>query len=192
MALAPFAVPGRRGCFDFPAVRSMAPTELFLTSDENPGAKQIVAPPGSAVPPASALDPKMPCPPGRDPAATCMCTSFAGGQSANCSAFFYAGLCYCIGSTVLPHTVALLDLDNATAGVSIYFGGGVGGSGCASRGIRYDMVCDLSAPAGAGPTTVVEHQPANCDITVTWPTATACQVVTSNSCPVPPLSLIHI
>ena len=62
VALAPFAVPGSRGCFDFPAVRSMAPTELFLTSDENPGAKQIVAPPGSAVPPASALDPKMPCP----------------------------------------------------------------------------------------------------------------------------------
>ena len=90
------------------------------------------------------------------------------------------------GSTASAPTVELLDPTNASAGVSIYFGGGAGGAGCASRGIRYEMVCDSNAPTGAGPTSVVEHTPANCDITVHWPTATACEAADSDGCPAPP------
>ena len=33
---------------------------------------------------------------------------------------------------------------------------------------------------------VVEHLPANCDVTVTWPTPAACVTAPSTGCPVPP------
>ena len=179
----PFAVEGNSGCFDFPAVRAM-PAALFQIQDVSPGAQLIIAAPGHAVPPLSALHPPKNCT-GAD---GCRCTAFASGVSVDCPAFMYAGSCYCLGNTNFSRAeVTLLDPVNATAGVYLYYGGGVGGAGCAARGTRYKMVCDPAAPAGAGPASVVEHTPAACDVTVTWPTPAACVAVPSTGCVKPPL-----
>ena len=86
----------------------------------------------------AALHPTAPCPNTTAGGASddCTCSSFTGGQDVGCPAFMYAGPCYCLGDLTANATIrtALLDPANATAGVSIYIGGGVAGSGCDTRG----------------------------------------------------------
>ena len=138
--LAPLAIEGAHGCFDFPEVRRMGAGShpaLFRLRDAVPGAQLIMAPPGAVVPAAAALHPTLPCPnasssPAAPDSSDCSCTSFANGQSAGCPAFMYAGPCWCLGDVNASGSAraALLDPANASAGVAIYVGGGTSGSGC--------------------------------------------------------------
>ena len=181
----PFAVEGSDGgCWDFPSVRAMASGHgIFQMLDTSHfHAPIILSTPGAAVPAAAALHPQDP--------KNYSCAAFAGGRDTSCPAFMYAGVCWCLGNSSRPPVVALLDPANASAGVSLYYGGGVGGSNCApgARGTRYRMVCDPTTAPGAGPSTVDEKIPANCDITINWPSAAACDAVPSpQGCPAPPL-----
>jgi hypothetical protein len=165
----------------------MKPAIFVIQHDVNPlpppAPSLMIATPGSAVPPASALHP----PPGL-PQPNTTCTTFASAQATGCPAFMYAGPCWCLGNVTppAPRVAALLDPTNASAGLTIYYGGGVGGSGCNVRGTLYKMVCDPTAAVDAGPTRVVEHTPSNCDVTIEWPTRAACVVAPSNGCPAPP------
>ena len=175
----PFAIEGSDGsCWDFPSVRAM-PHKLFQMQDTSKfHAPIILSTPGTAVPAASALHPRNP--------QNYSCTAFASGRDQGCPAFMYAGPCWCLGNVSAPE-VALLDPANASTGVSLYYGGGVGGSGCGTRGTLYKMVCDPAVDHGAGPSKVDEHTPAKCDVTITWPSAAACAAVPSQACATPPL-----
>eukprot|EP01047_Picozoa_sp_COSAG01_P003255 COSAG01_NODE_95_length_26957_cov_48.328617_2_plen_361_part_00 len=165
------------GCWDFPAVRAMPHALFQLYDTSNFHAPVILSTPGTAVPPASALHPPK--------QQNGSCTAFRNNHNQDCPAFMYAGLCYCLGNSSTPE-VALIDPANASVGVSLYYGRGCAGSGCAARGTRYKMVCDPTAPASAGPTSIDEHTPANCDITINWPSVEACDAVPSTGCPAPP------
>eukprot|EP01052_Picozoa_sp_SAG31_P003770 SAG31_NODE_148_length_22511_cov_20.369266_18_plen_398_part_00 len=178
----PFAIEGSDGgCWDFPSVRAI-PHGLFQMRDTSSfHAPIILSTPGTAVSAAAALHPP------QDPK-NYSCTGFTAGRDTGCPAFMYAGACWCLGNSSGVPVATLLDPANASAGVSLYYGGGVGGAGCSWRGTRYRIVCDPTAAAGAGPSTVDEHTPATCDITINWPSAAACDAVPSpQSCPTPPL-----
>ena len=174
---APFGVRGDHGCYDFPQIRSMQ-NSIYQIEDPHGAIEQapvqyiLASPCSNAVPTATVLHPPKSCLEAIN--GTCNCTSFKNGQLSDAPSFIYAGtVCFALGN-ISQQTTTLIDPTNASAGIFIDYAGGAGGSGCGTRGVRYKLVCDPSAPLDAGPSSVTPHVPEACDVEMTWQTPAAC------------------
>ena len=179
---------GSGGCFSFPALAGALPLGPFLLFDDTAyKAPYDITSPCSALDPAAAARgfPAANCTalPGTD----CHCSSWAGGQSADCPVLMYSSdLCYALANSSQA-SAQLLDPANASAGLSLTLSGGSSVScGGVERTTVFDLPCDPTA-VGAGPVKVEEHAVSECGYRVTWPTAATCAPVPASGCAAPPV-----
>ena len=116
------------------------------------------------------------------------CATFVSAREAPAFQQSEAGhTCYALGDLARP-SAALVDPNNASAGLLLTYSGGSAQGGRA-RAVRYRLVCDPSTPASAGPRAWAPIGPAS-DLVygVTWPTPHACATAPAPpaACATPP------
>eukprot|EP00039_Didymoeca_costata_P003983 m.70841 g.70841 ORF g.70841 m.70841 type:complete len:699 (+) comp12173_c0_seq1:61-2157(+) len=100
------------------------------------------------------------------------CTSFNNGDDASPVFAYSQGICYALGH-LSDVQISPLDMTNASAGVLVTYGNGVG-----DRAVQYVLSCDESVSPTAGPTHAIGDLGGDLTLyQIIWPTPHACNPV---------------